>query len=435
MSRLENSSSPQEDCSESKENREKRPLRIVYIYQYFNTPQMSGGTRTYEMARRLVRAGHTVHVVTSQRTPSREHKGWLTTREDGVFVHWLPIPYANDFSYPKRMLAFFKFAILSASKAASLDSNVVYASSTPLTVAIPGIWTSWRKRVPMVFEVRDLWPDLPIAIGALKNPIARFLARLLERTAYARSALVIALSPGMAEGVARTGYPPERIRVIPNSADLDVFGYSPSAADRFRRNHPELPTGHIFIYPGTLGRINGVGYLAELAAHLRDSAMEATIVVIGGGVEEGHVRNIAVELDVLGKNFFMFGKMSKQEIADAFSAASLVFSCFVDLPEMEANSANKFFDALASGTAVAINYGGWQAELVREYGIGLVLPRDPGIAAEELAQWLAKPGAVSAAGLAARELGKEKFARDNLAAELERSLCKVVAVRSRNVEN
>ena len=97
-------------------------------------------------------------------------KGWFTTHESGMRVHWLPVRYSNHMTYLARMLAFFKFAIRAAGRARQIRGDVVFATSTPLTIAIPAVYAARRCGIPMVFEVRDLWPELPIAVGALRIP-------------------------------------------------------------------------------------------------------------------------------------------------------------------------------------------------------------------------------------------------------------------------
>ena len=155
-------------------------MRIVYLHQYFNTPRMAGSTRSFEIARRLVAAGHTVEMVTTWREPIAT-RAWFTSEVAGMRVHWLPVSYSNHMSYRARIAAFMKFAAAAARRAAALDGDVIYATSTPLTIGLPAMYAARRLRVPMVFEVRDLWPELPIAIGALTNPLTCGLARWLER--------------------------------------------------------------------------------------------------------------------------------------------------------------------------------------------------------------------------------------------------------------
>ena len=159
-------------------------MRMLYLHQYFNPPEMSGGPRSYEMARRLVAWGHQVNMITTARDPSSTFRGWKTTRESGIHVYWLHVSYSNAMSYPERIIAFLKFAVGAALRAASLDGDVVFATSTPLTIALPAVY-AWRRRdIPMVFDGCDLWPELPIAIGALRDPFSIELARWLEWIAY-----------------------------------------------------------------------------------------------------------------------------------------------------------------------------------------------------------------------------------------------------------
>src|SRR5438105_2807505 len=184
-------------------------MRIVYLHQYFVTPDMAGGSRSYEMARRLVAAGHEVHMVTSDQRPQPAKARWREALHAGIHVHWTPIPYDNVMGYGRRIRAFLAFAWRAAHKAAALRGDVVFATSTPLTIAIPAVYAAWRSRAPMVFEVRDLWPAVPIAIGAIRNPLIKWAALRLERFAYRHAARVVALAPGMRGEIAATGYPVE----------------------------------------------------------------------------------------------------------------------------------------------------------------------------------------------------------------------------------
>ena len=328
---------------------------------------------------------------------------------------------------PEAIAAFLKFALGGALRAASLPADLVFATSTPLTIAIPGVWAKIRKKAPLVFEVRDLWPELPIAVGALRNPLAKAAARWLERFAYKNADHIVALSPGMKAGITRSTATTCGVTVIPNSADLDLF--DPEYADRywFREDRPEIGDGPLVVYTGTMGRINGVGYLARIAAHARDRDFSINFVVVGQGMESEQVRKQAADLGVLGHNFYIFPAVPKKEMSDVLAAADLALSLFVDLKPMWSNSANKFFDALASGTPVAINYGGWQAELLAETGAGLVIPPDdPAEAAARIDAFLADLTVVRRAGRSARKLAEERFSRDKLAVELENVLLRAV---------
>lgn len=393
-------------------------MKIVYLHQYFNTPEMSGGTRSYEMARRMVAAGHEVHMLTAYRDEDRKGS-WFKTDEAGIQVHWYPVPYSNHMSHGQRIKAFFSFALAARKRALALEGDIVFATSTPLTIALPGVLAARKYKIPLVFEVRDLWPEMPIAMGALKNPAVRFAARQLERWAYRHSSAVVALSPGMKKGVVATGYPASRVAVIPNSSDNHEFQHDQQAAEAFRAQRPWLSNRPLLVYAGTFGKVNGVGYMVELAAALQKRDSDIRILLVGDGQERPAVIEAAQEAGVYEENLFFESIMPKREIPALLSAATMASSLFIDLPEMRRNSANKFFDALASCTPVLLNYGGWMHELVKAHGCGLAMWQTPvEQVAAELDAKLYDSGWLAQAGAAAKALAEERFDRGVLANQL-----------------
>ena len=398
-------------------------MKILYLHQYFNTPAMPGGTRSYEMARRLVANGHEVHLITSRREGGVKGRNWEVTDEEGIVVHWLAIPYSNAMSYGKRIQAFFKFAIRAALRAARLGGDVVFATSTPLTIALPGAYAAWRRRIPMVFEVRDLWPELPIAVGALKNPFLIQAAKSLETFAYRNSEQIVALSPGMKDGILRKGFSADKIHVIPNSCDVNSFQVSEEAGQSFIKEHKYLQGGPLITYAGTLGIINGVDYLVRLAKAIIDRDPSVRFLIVGDGIRKNQVLEEARALGVENKNVWFLPQIPKKIIPRLMSATTVAVSSFIDLPEMWNNSANKFFDALAAGRPVMINYMGWQADLLQETGAGLVVPADnPDKGAAMLHDFLNSPDRLAFARKAALELANTSFNRQLHAKQLENVL-------------
>lgn len=397
-------------------------MRILYFHQYFNTPDMSGGTRSYEMARRLVAAGHEVHIITSWLKETDE-KTWFTTVEAGIHVHWFPNFYNNKMSYAERVKAFFRFAYHATKKGKSLEADLVFATSTPLTIAIPAIFTARSLKVPMVFEVRDLWPELPIAMGALNNKLAQKLAYQLEDWAYKNSSSIVALSPGMKDGIVKTGYPKERVAIIPNSSDNELFTIDPELAQKFRDKYEWLQDRPLIVYTGTFGHINGVGYLVEVAEQLKQLNPEIRILLVGDGVEFEKVELLAKEKAVLNINLFMMKQMPKKQIPVVLNAATLCTALFIDKPEMRANSANKFFDALAASTPILINYGGWMVDLIQKNQCGLVTwNKSIDQAAKEIVALITDENRLNNYALNAKKLAMTQFNRDELAAQLNQVL-------------
>ncbi len=397
-------------------------MRVVYLHQYFNTPGMAGGTRSYEMARRLVAAGHEVDLVTTWREPT-DRRDWFVTEEAGIRVHWLPVAYSNSMTYAERIRAFARFAWASARKAASLGGDVVFATSTPLTIALPGIYAAWRRRVPLVFEVRDLWPEVPIAIGAIRNPLLVWLARRLERFTYRYAAHIVALAPGMGEDIAATGIPKEKITVIPNGCDLDVFAAAPASGSP-RQEFPWLGSRKLVLYAGALGRANGTGYLVRLANETVRLDPEIRFVVIGEGAEKESVRAWAESSGLLGKVFFMFDPLPKRDLVRWLHAADLVVALFAG-PRVIWKDAvqNKFFDALAAGKPIANNFDGWQSRIAVETGVGLILdPSNVELAARQLVAAIHDQDWLAAVPTRARSLAESQFERGRLAGSLEHVL-------------
>lgn len=407
-------------------------MRILYIHQYFAVPESNAGTRSYEMARRLVKAGHEVTMVTSSAFLPEgwvSGNGWHRKTVAGIKLEALHLPYSNETPFLKRIAVFILFALRATLKARAIRCDVVFATSTPLTVALPGAFSAWKNKVPMVFEVRDLWPELPIAVGAIKNPVIMAMARKLESWAYKNARHVVALSPGMAKRVAACGCPDNNITVIPNACDPELFEVPAERGLRFRERHSWLGDKPLVIYAGTLGMINGVGYMVRLARSMLQINEEVRFVVVGKGMEHEKVKTLAMSTGVLDKNFFLLPPVSKNEMPEVLSAADMALSLFLPIKSMWHNSANKFFDALAAQTPVAINYQGWQARVIESSGAGLVLnPESPREAALSINNALQDKAWIATAKAAAKRLSAGEFNRDALAKKLERVLLEAASV-------
>ncbi len=407
-------------------------MRITYLHQYFNTHSMAGGTRSFEMARRLAAKGHDITVITARREADGA-KAWVTTQESGVEVHWCAVPYSNRMSFSQRMRAFMHFAWASAHRAASLPANVVFATSTPLTIALPGMYAARRRHVPMVFEIRDLWPDVPIAMGILQNGPLSWAARFLEGRAYSRAAKVVALTPTMRDFLSGKGVPLEKIAVIPNGADLDRFE---SGVSRGREPGERITAAdtdpRTVLYCGSLGPAHGPGYILRLAEALLTSSPDVQILVVGDGSLRHSLQKQADASGCLGRTIKFVGQVPASEVPKYYASSRASLMTMADCELLYRHSVqNKFFDSLAAGRPVFSNYTGWSSEVAERHGAGEVLPRDDlPAAAAALSARLHDPAWLLRAGKAARRLAEEAFSYDLLVDELEEIL--ESAVRDRN---
>ena len=378
-------------------------MRILYLHQFFITRAGVGSTRSYEFARRFAARGHTVRMVTA---------GGGSRNVDGIEVVGVRGGYsdyvgATSDAYPRRMLAFAAFAA-TATRAALRGPrpDVIYASSPPLTIVLPAVAAAARWRVPLVFEVRDLWPEAPIQMGALQNPALRRLARAVERLVYRRSARVIALSPGIREGVVSAGAPPERVALVPNASDLELF--SPELDGPAERRRLGLGDGLVCSYFGTMGEANDLGQVIDAAPLVGD----VTFVLLGDGK-----RRRELEKRAPANVRFLDPAPDKASVARLAAASDACLTIFKDVPVLATNSPNKLFDTFAAGRPAIVNTDGWMRDLVEGNEAGVfVRPGDPRDLAAKVAWLRDNPREVERLGRNARALAEREFDRDALAA-------------------
>jgi glycosyltransferase involved in cell wall biosynthesis len=205
-------------------------MKVLYFHQHFVTPHGAGAIRSYAMARRLIERGHQVTMVcgsigggnTGLEGPhiDGQRRGCV----DGIDVIELNLAYSNHDGLFKRSLTFLKFALRSVTLAMCEPCDLVFATTTPLTAGIPGIAARWLRGKPFVFEVRDLWPELPRAMGVIRNPVVLWAMGALEWASYHSAHGLVGLSPGIVEGIAHRGVPPGRIALVPNGRSLAARG-------------------------------------------------------------------------------------------------------------------------------------------------------------------------------------------------------------------
>ncbi len=402
-------------------------MNILYLHQYFATPEVNAGTRSYEVARRLIANGHEVTFITSSALLSGKYsfnRGWNELDIEGIKLHVFHLPYSNKDSFIKRIYKFIQFSLFSTVKSLKLSCDVVFATSTPLTIAIPGLIYSKLKKKPLVFEVRDLWPELPIAVGAIKNPLAIKLASWLERYTYKNSKRLIGLSPGMCDGIEHHGINPKHITLATNSCDTQLFDVPKEVGESYIHKKLSFLKGRkLIVYTGTFGLINKVGYLPKLASAVKEIDSKICFIAIGDGMEKKAVISEAEKLGVLNDNLYILPPVPKTEIVELLSAADLSLSLFGPIPEMWHNSANKLFDGLASSTPIAVNYGGWQYEFIHEHKCGITLDsNDIELSAKKISQFLGDTSAYVSAVERCKYLAYNDFSRDVMVKRIENTL-------------
>lgn len=354
-------------------------MKIVYLHQHFRTPEIGGGTRSYEFAKQWVIKGHDVHVITSKIGAAK----LPFTVVDGIKVHYISSRYDNSFGFRKRIFSFIKFALLSAFKASRLNPDTIYATSTPLTICLPAIYCKMIRRVNYVFEVRDLWPDVPIAMGVLRSKSLIRVARILEKAAYRFSSHIITISPTMRENVIEKGIPKNKITCITQGCDNSIFSKQENSESLSLPK--ELKDKKIIVYAGAISTANDLKYLVELALESKNSQSDIRFVILGEGLHLSYLREYATRLNVLNEFIYFYGHVSKFEVSKWMSVSTFTVATFGGPEALWIHGAqNKFFDSISAGKPIATNYLGWQTRFSIEENIGIYI--DPSNLTVALAQ-------------------------------------------------
>ena len=392
-------------------------MKILYFHQHFSTPKGSAGIRSYAMAQSLIRNGHQVTMVCGSFGAGQTgltqpfNKGMRRGMVDGIDIIEFELPYSNALSFLKRILIFLSFALKSIKVALTEQYDVVFATTTPLTAGIPGIFAKWFRRKPFVFEVRDLWPELPKAMGVIKNPIVLWMMSVLEWTSYHSADRLVGLSPGIVDGIIKRGIAPEKVASIPNGCDLDIF------ASEHQAWRPEgvKPTDLMAIFTGTHGLANGLNAVLDAAVELKKrQRTNIKLVLVGDGMQKKALLERAVELQL--DNVIFHDPVNKAKLAGLMASADIGLQVLANVPAFYyGTSPNKFFDYISAGLPVLNNYPGWLAELITKEQCGFAVPpENPQAFADALEQAANQREKLIEMGRNGQQVAREQFNRSIL---------------------
>lgn len=378
------------------------------VHQHFAKPTEAGGSRGWEMARRLKAAGHVITVIRGGAASNLEVV-------EGIKIRTVSARYDNRMTLPRRMTSFLTFMLKSVLVTLLSRPNIVYASSTPLSVIVPALAAKIVNGSRIIFEVRDLWPEVPVKLGLIQNPILIRLASVLAALGYRKSDLVVALSPFMADGV-RAVCPGANVVTIPNGCDLELFDADDqedvSVIWESLLVDQDVP---VVTYAGGFGILYDIAWSVSLAKELERFGVR--LVLIGDGSEMETAKTLATSLG-MDPNLHFLGRLSKIEVVSVLKRSDASLSTLREDSVLEGCSLNKVFDSLAAGLPVFSNHEGWQMEEIVEASAGVILPRDTKAAANIVAEKVFSKEWITLTGARAKELGIRKYSRDQQFSEL-----------------
>lgn len=396
-------------------------MKLIYIHQYFVTNEGTSATRSYDVSRYLVQMGHEVTMITGVHDQSSLprmpwYRLYQTHHIDGIRVIACNAWYSNSLSVVGRTWAWLKFAMLATWAALRVkDADLIFATSTPPTVGIPGRIAASLKGIHYIFEVRDLWPEDLLAAGRMKPGFQSKCWEWLESFCYKKAAMILLVSKGFHDRLLERGLPPEKLRTLVLGADGSIYKDVKPDTDYWRRHGLE---GKIkAVYTGAHGDANGLTQLLDAAEHLK-SRPDIAIVLIG----EGKMRPTLIQMakDRGLTNIHMHEPVQKMQIPGILAAADIGLMILKQITRPRWVTPNKIFDYMFAGLPSIVNFPGTTAELVEAEGVGVAAkPGDAADLASRILRWADDANERRSIGARAREVAFAKFDRQMIAKELE----------------
>jgi glycosyltransferase involved in cell wall biosynthesis len=395
-------------------------MHILLVHQLFLRTDEAGMTQHYEFARHLVRAGHRVTVLAGTRSYlTGADRSQSAPHEPGLKILRCRVWGKTHRSFLQRGLGFVSFMLTSFARGLPVRNvDLVWSTSPPL----PQVTTAWAlaavRRVPLVFEVRDLWPAVAVELGVLRNPILIAVARMAERFLYRRARRVVVNSPGFIPYLLREGVPPQTLALVPNGSDVARFNPADTGY-AFRRAH-SLRGRFLALYAGAHGLSNDLTTLLEAADLLR-AEERIVFVLVGDGKEKPHLIATAEQMRLPNVRFLP--PVPKDEMPGVLAGADCGIAILRPIPLFATTFPNKVFDYMAAGRPTVLAIEGVIRGVVEEAGAGLAVPPgNPQALAEAIRALATDRRAARRMGLRGRAFVTASFDRANLASQMERVL-------------
>ncbi len=405
-------------------------MHVLLIHQAFVTTGEAGGTRHIEFARRLAERGHRVTIITSPvsylsgESSLTGHFLWKKEQwAENIEIRYCWTSSGMHKGFVPRLQAFFSFMFSSFFCALNVKhADLIWGTSPNLFQA----WTAWLsarlKRKPFLLEIRDLWPEFAVAMGALTNPLLIRMSQRLERFLYNHADRIIVNSPGFIPYIRDIcGKIPD---LVPNGADEEMFAGADGTA--FREQYG-LKDDFVVMYSGAHGPANDLETVLNAADMLRDEA-GIRFVFVGSGKDKTRLEALSAERR-LGNVLFV-PPVPKEQIASVMAAEDAGLAILKKLDMFKTTYPNKVFDIMACGDPVICQIDGVIRDVVEENRAGVfVEPGDARALAETVLRLSVDPEGCRVMGENGRKAVMEKFNRDAAAVQLEKIFDEVVSSR------
>ena len=363
-------------------------MHILLIHQAFAAIDEPGGTRHHELALYLAGCGHEVTIIASPVSYlTGETSSTIDVSNSGherITIIRPPVYRALHRSFVHRVINFLSFMLSSFWAGLNVKNvNLVWGTSPPIFQGITAWALARIKRIPFLFEIRDLWPAFAVAVGVLTNPLLIRASEWLERFLYRRADMMMVNSPGFIEHVKSRGA--DQVVLIPNGSDTRMFDPAADGQD-FRKQH-RLESKYVALYAGAHGMSNDLEVLLKAAGQLKDQP-EIAIVLLGDGKEKHRLQTLASEKHL--HNVIFIPSVPKGEMSGALAAADACIAILKPVEMYKTVYPIKVFDYMAAGRPVILAIDGVIRDVVESAQCGIIVPPGDAVSLANAIQLLAK---------------------------------------------
>lgn len=399
-----------------------KKIKILLATQYFPPEVAAGANRSYEHAKRWVNLGAEVTVVTcfpnypTGNIPEK-YKGlkYFEEEVDGIKVIRTFTYATPNKGFFKRILAYFSFMFSSVIQSINKigKQDLVIASSPPYTVGISGMIIGKIKKIPYIFEVRDLWPESIIQLGQVKNKLLIKILERVELMMYKNATLIVGISDPFVEFISSKGIERDKIKIIKNGVNLELF--KPKNVNLDLKNSLKLDDKFVVSYFGTFGLSQGLETILRTAEMLKGES-DIHLLLIGNGADRGKLLDLKNELKL--DNVTILKPIPKEELVDYYSISDLMLVPLRNLKLFDSALPSKMFEIMAMEKPIVHTVNGEARKLLEKENVGKYVEAEN---YEELAATILairnNPIWLNEAGKNGRRLVEKEFNRKILAKE------------------
>ena len=397
-------------------------MHILFLTDNFPPETNAPASRTHEHTRRWAAAGHRVTVVTTAPNfpagkifEGYHNRLWQRERIDGVEVIRLWTYITANEGFLRRTLDYVSFMVSAILATPFLPRPDVIVSTSPQFFTPCAAYVVSRlKRRPWVFELRDLWPDSIVAVGAMKETLLIRALRKLEYFLYRKATRIVSVTQSFREILSKNGIDLGKIEVVPNGADLEA--YRPGERSEMLAQKFGCKGKFVAAYVGTIGLAHGLGTLLDAAEQLRERE-DIAFILVGAGAEEKALMAEAGRRSL--DNVHFAGSVSKVEVRDYWRFCDVALVLLRDSPLFRHVLPSKIFEAMSTERPIILGVKGESEAVLKEAKAGIPIPpEDSRALAEAILQLANNREQRVAMGKAGREFVISRFNRDVLATRM-----------------